>query len=541
MAKRRRIGDVPAVDAETAELGPLYRDEQIPVAEIAVRLGRTAGEVRGLIARHELPARPRAQARLADDTIDVAVACRLYATDGLSLREVAERLGTTPDKVRVRLSRAGVELRAPGRHPWVTPLDRDWLADAYANRRLSDSQIAAEAGCSPAHVRNELRRHGIRRRRGPAPLPPGWTPLTPEVLRQLYEVEALTIAEVAERVGGSPARVLAALHRAGIETRAPGTPSGRRLTRLTPELLHRLYVEEGLSAAQVAERVGGDGNRVRAALVRAGIPRRPRTRPLRPVNATRQDLVDRYVDQRASLDELAREYGTSVNQVRLRLRAEGIRRPLPPPPVPKPPPPEELRRFYVEEGRTLAQLVAHYHVGRDRVRGWLIDAGITVAPRTSRAHRRQLPVDQMSEWYWEDGCTAADIAERLDTTVNLVLRALHDAGVRVRLGGPRRDPDEAMCVLDQLYADPAVGKVLRRHRVPRRLQPGPIAERFPAPAPTTRALLEELYVGVGLSARHIELLIGQPAGQVLDALHAYDLPVRPVKSFSPWRQRQLSG
>ena len=46
---------------------------------------------------------------------------------------------------------------------------------------------------------------------------------------------------------------------------------------------------------------------------------------------------------------------------------------------------------------------------------------------------------------------------------------------------------------------------------------------------------------LGLSARHIELLTGQPADQVLDALHDAGLPVRPKGSMSPWRQRLLQS
>jgi DNA-binding CsgD family transcriptional regulator/transposase-like protein len=463
---------------------------------------------------------------------------RLYVDEGLSLKAVGRELGTTSDRVRTRLARAGIPVRRPGAPPRTQPLEREWLADVYTVQRLDHEEIAKVAGCSVAHVRNELRRHGIGRRRGVGPLPAGGAALTPELLEELYIEQGLTTAEVAERVGGSPARVLAGVRRAGIPTRAPGTPSGRRLIRLTPELLHQLYVVEGLSAAQVAERVGGDGKRVWAALVRAGIPRRPRARPPRTLNASREELVVAYVEERVSIDELADRYGVPPFQVRLKLRAEGIRRPPPGSPAPTAPPLDELARLYVDEGRTLAQLAAQYHTSGPHVRAWLVEAGVTIAPRTSRQHRRELPVEAIEEWYWEEGCTAAEIAERLGATGHKVLRCLHDAGVAVRLGGIRRDRDEAMCVLDELYADADVRDALVRHEIPERREPGSIAERFPQPAALTPALLEELYATVGLSARHIELLTGQPADQVLDALHDCGVAVRT--GFSPWRQRRVS-
>jgi len=56
--------------------------------------------------------------------------------------------------------------------------------------------------------------------------------------------------------------------------------------------------------------------------------------------------------------------------------------------------------------------------------------------------------------------------------------------------------------------------------------------------PLTAALLHEAYLEVGLSAHHIELLTGQPAEQILDALHAAAIPVRTTEGTpSPWLTR----
>ena len=85
-----------------------------------------------------------------------------------------------------------------------------------------------------------------------------------------------------------------------------------------------------------------------------------------------------------------------------------------------------------------------------------------------------------------------------------------------------------------MYDDRRLGVVLRRHRIARRPQPGTIAERFPTPVVLTTAMLVDLYDEVGLSARQIELLTGQPHEQVLDALHAVGLSVRRDSGPSPW-------
>jgi len=136
--------------------------------------------------------------------------------------------------------------------------------------------------------------------------------------------------------------------------------------------------------------------------------------------------------------------------------------------------------------------------------------------------------------------TAAQIAAEEGTTVHLVLRALHDFGIPVRPGGANAstEPEDAYQLLDTLYDDPQVVSLLKRHHIPRRPHHGPIAVRFPNPAPLTPALLGEAYLKIGLSARHIELLTGQPADQILDALHLAGMPVRTISGTpSPWLAR----
>jgi hypothetical protein len=84
-------------------------------------------------------------------------------------------------------------------------------------------------------------------------------------------------------------------------------------------------------------------------------------------------------------------------------------------------------------------------------------------------------------------------------------------------GGPLRkwDGDPALQRLTAVYEDPDVTALRHRHRIQRRPATGTITQRFPTPFAITRSFLAEAYTEIGLAARHIEQLTGQPAGHVL--------------------------
>ena len=52
--------------------------------------------------------------------------------------------------------------------------------------------------------------------------------------------------------------------------------------------------------------------------------------------------------------------------------------------------PATLRRLYVVEQCSTADLMARYRVGYPTLREWLLDAGIQIRPRSAGGFRRQL-------------------------------------------------------------------------------------------------------------------------------------------------------
>jgi hypothetical protein len=91
-----------------------------------------------------------------------------------------------------------------------------------------------------------------------------------------------------------------------------------------------------------------------------------------------------------------------------------------------------------------------------------------------------------------------------------------------------------------LYADPAVAAVLRRHGVVMpevdRWRPAGPFESY-APLPLGESLLRALYVEQGLSLLHVSLVCGVGMLSVLNGLKRYGLPLRDNRQCCPWYER----
>ena len=275
-------------------------------------------------------------------------------------------------------------------------------------------------------------------------------------------------------------------------SRSTAGPAGSR--QAAPELsvtdlASHLYVCQGLSTYRIAEVVGIDRQRVGRLLAKAGVPVKPRGagRPRQPdaERASQDDLMGSLYEQSGlNSVQIAELTGISDRTVRDRLHARGVRL---------------------------------------RTRG-----------RLNREDRLAVSAEALAELYVRAGLSAAETGRLLGVSGQVVLRAAHDQGLPVRLGGPepRRGPTEIELVA-ALYADPLVQQALSRHGLIRRPAGGPIWQRFPVPVLVSRDLAEELYVFCGLGVRHIELLSGQPAQTILRLLRAGGIRLRRQAAGPP--------
>lgn len=263
------------------------------------------------------------------------------------------------------------------------------------------------------------------------------------------------------------------------------------------ELVSHLYLCEGLSTYRISAATGLDRQRVGRMLAKSGVPVKPRgagrRRPVDERQRALDESVERlYVESGLSSREISEITGMAERTVRNRLRSRGVRM---------------------------------------RTRG-----------RLNREDRVTISAETVLQLYVDAGLSAAEAGKLLGVSRHIVLRAAHDEGLPVRVGGPEPGHGPAdIELVEALYADPLVERVLARHHISRRPAGGPIWQRFPVPVPVSAELAEELYVGCGLGVRHIELLTGQPAQTVLRLLRADGIARRSAGGRSPFLRRWRGG
>lgn len=290
---------------------------------------------------------------------------------------------------------------------------------------------------------------------------------------------------------------VAPLAGAGNGPRPSGPPSA--------DQLRHLYLCQGLSTYQIAGITGIDRQRVTRLLRKAGVvvqPRgagrgRPHRRATEPAEL-RSLLAELYVRRRLSTGQIGRLLGIPERRIRERLRQFGI---------------------------------------RSRSRGTF-----------NREDRVEVPLAPLEALYVHGGMSADQVGAWTGTSRGAVLRSAHDLGLAVRIGGAAFGGAVAREIelVEALYADPAVGGALARHRIPEVPPGGPIWHRFPQPFPLSKELLHDLYVECGLSLHHVELLTGQPTEAVRRLAAWSGIPLRPPGGRSPflrrwWRSERSGG
>ena len=211
--------------------------------------------------RYTVNGRPPKRARKPSKKLVVSTEelRRLYFEERLSLSQTAARVGMTSQGVAGRLHKAGFMLREGNRAKAPTVE----LARLYFEEGLTLTEVAERVGMTEPSVGERLRRYGYKMRPGSR------QPRTStSELARLYFDEGLSLAKVGARVGLTRKSVSTRLRHAGYRLRAGTHP---RLA-LDAEQLARLHFDDGLTLAQVAERVGASVRTVRIHVAEACYP-----------------------------------------------------------------------------------------------------------------------------------------------------------------------------------------------------------------------------------------------------------------------------
>lgn len=255
-----------------------------------------------------------------------------------------------------------------------------------------------------------------------------------------------------------------------------------------------------------------------------------------------------YVDRGLSTYAIAAELGIDRQRVTRLLRRGGVdlavrgagrsrpsRRVVLPPASRK-----KLADLYVHDHRTTDEIGAHFHISGSTVQRMLREQGIRVRTRgpQNREGRIVPNVDMIEKLYLGAGLSANDVGRELGCSRQIVLRVVHDLGWPVRVGGPapRNGPTDIELV-SALYSDPLVAATLRRHGIQPVRAGGSISSRFPLPLAVATVALQDLYLGCGVSTRHLELLTGIPAMTSTQRLRQLGVFIRPAGGRSPFLQR----
>jgi len=260
----------------------------------------------------------QAEVASPDGKVDPRLLSHLYLCLGLSTYRIAARTRIDRQRVTRALHRAGVPLRPRGAgrlRPVRDPDDRrcpPWLLrELYEGARLNSRQIAAILGIPERTVRDRLHRAGVSvRSRG------GWNredrvTVPAQVLRVLYVELGMTAAEVGQRLGLSGGTVLRSAHALGVPVRSGGAAPLSGPEEI--ELISALYADPLISGVLTAHNIarvpagGSLSQRFRAPL--------PLTTPL---------VKDLYWECGAALNHIELLTGQAAGTVRKFMQHAGI-------------------------------------------------------------------------------------------------------------------------------------------------------------------------------------------------------------------------
>ena len=175
---------------------------------------------------------------------------RLYFDEEIPLRELAQKLGTSRNAIATVFREHGWKARPAGGHE--ADMDHEEIRRLYFNEKMSQKDIAQELGVSRFAIGDMFRENGWEtrdkgQRKG----------VDHEEARRLYFDKKLSLTEVGRRLGTSATAICKIMQKHGWKTRNQGRSRvGRWGMEIDHEEVRRMYFDEKLSQMEVARRLG---------------------------------------------------------------------------------------------------------------------------------------------------------------------------------------------------------------------------------------------------------------------------------------------
>jgi hypothetical protein len=126
-------------------------------------------------------------------------------------------------------------------------------------------------------------------------------------------------------------------------------------------LLEKIYLEDGMTQAEIAAQIGCDPSTIGRQMRAYGIPVRPPTEAGGKIDIPKSVLQKMYRDDGMTQEEIAAHFGCTDNVISQRMQEYGIPARFSNAPVKLPR--DELHRLYIVEGLTTTAIAAHFKCG----------------------------------------------------------------------------------------------------------------------------------------------------------------------------------
>jgi transposase-like protein len=459
-----------------------------------------------------------------------------YLDDGLSVGEIARRVGLTPSTTRRRLIAAGVTLRT--RREQVELQDRvagrrepsgDELLVGYETERLTMEELAARYQITASRIRVLLIRYGI-------------------TIRPSGKRGELIAAERELRRSARPVSRFVELHRAGWSATAIAEVTGSTRKQVSADLRHagiskptlppiqqwvQRYTTGGETAAEIAATYGVTSSAVYRAMRHAGVDRRPAVVRHRHVDDT--EIVTMYIDRQMTVAGVAAELGISLYLTRRALRRCDV---------------DTRRRSSIDDerlaalyrdGLSFAAIATELGVSRTQVRTATRRLGLL--PRPSGRHGELTVSTTALRKLIDAGVSDDEIAHRFHVAVWAVRRRRRREQLHRPV--PRPAPPLSRRELHRLLeSGVSLSEIASRHRVglatvrrwrivydiDRPITGSSRGRRSDKGVDLDPVVLEQWYVDEHRTIAEIASYVDVDSAIVAFALHSHRIPVRRSRS-----------